>query len=126
MKTTIRWQPEQRQKYWMVNDRGNPYETEWRGCQIDYLLWNVGNCYATKQQADEIAKFVKAAYKGNGTQEQETNELEQENRNLRNEIDNKNKLISAMSQRMAGKDAEIKFYQELISKNENHKNNNAR
>lgn len=60
---TIRWRPENGQKYWKVTDRGNPYEMEWSGCHMDYLLWQAGNCYPTKQIAEEIAELVKLAYR---------------------------------------------------------------
>lgn len=43
------------------------------------------------------------------------NELKEDNQRLRNDLDDKHSLISAMSRRMAGKDAEINFYREIIS-----------
>ena len=54
-----RWKPGYSSMYWMLNSMGGVEEFKWLGTDYNYSYYNNGNCFQTKDQAEEAAKRIK-------------------------------------------------------------------
>lgn len=55
-----RWKPKNGEPYWVCNARGDVYDTIWYKNKFDNELYESGNCFRTKEEADVANKKVKA------------------------------------------------------------------
>lgn len=60
-----RWKPKNRERYWVVECNGNICQTEWNDDNIDDWLYLTGNCFKTKEEAEEYKNQIEytARYK---------------------------------------------------------------
>lgn len=58
------WTPKVGENYWIVDIQGDAFETENFGWNSDRGSIAVGNCYRTKEEAEQTAERVKKAYRG--------------------------------------------------------------
>ena len=61
------WKPKEGEKYWYYSEPFNQaISHKWYGGNYDLLLWKVGNCFKTKEEADikgkEIMEQIKKEY----------------------------------------------------------------
>lgn len=65
-----RWKPEKFQKYYRVGSDGEVYDDAWaNGSIIDNGRFEIGNCFKTKEEAEQAAEYLKAlaTVRGDGT-----------------------------------------------------------
>ena len=61
------WKPKKGEAYWHYSEVwGEVISFDWEDCYYDFLLWKVGNCFKTKEEADikgkEIMEQIKKEY----------------------------------------------------------------
>lgn len=58
-----RWKPEQNETFWYLN--GDVYCDKWIDCVCDNFQYTIGNCFKTKEEAEEYQKQIEytARYK---------------------------------------------------------------
>lgn len=60
----VKWKPEKREDYWFVDTGGDIAMDTWDEMSWDYQIHKVGNCYQTKEEAEQARERVLKAYKG--------------------------------------------------------------
>jgi hypothetical protein len=58
------WKPKNEETYWIIQSTGNVYPNDWTGHYVDEDYYEIGNCYKTKEEAEEARDRVLKAYKG--------------------------------------------------------------
>lgn len=60
-----RWKPEPSKRYWSVTGEGQIFETVWDDDILDVCNYLIGNCFKTKEEAEEYKKQIEytARYK---------------------------------------------------------------
>jgi len=61
-----RWKPEDYEKYWFVLPNGKPDWDKWRCDTVDTEYHAFGNCFPTREAAEQAAERVKAALLAGG------------------------------------------------------------
>ena len=61
------WKPKKGEAYWHYSEVwGEVISFDWEDCYYDFLLWKVGNCFRTKEEAEtkgkEIMKQIQKEY----------------------------------------------------------------
>lgn len=61
------WKPKKGEAYWHYSEVwGEVISFDWEDCYYDFLLWKVGNCFRTKEEAEtkgkEIMEQIKEEY----------------------------------------------------------------
>lgn len=54
-----RWKPIIDKPYWMVTSIGEVTEFQWHNSRIDNLFFNFGNCFKTKEEAEDMCEEIK-------------------------------------------------------------------
>lgn len=54
-----RWKPEEGERYWVLGSRGDTVNHTWNADQFDIQLYNTGNCFRAKVEAEAAAEKVK-------------------------------------------------------------------
>ena len=55
------WKPEMEQRYYYVCSNGRVSEYVWLGSQrLDYGRFEIGNCFQTKEEAEQVVEYLKA------------------------------------------------------------------
>lgn len=58
---TTRWKPEKFQKYYYVEDNSFVYDDAWSNVSsIDDGRFDIGNCFETKEEAEQVVEYLKA------------------------------------------------------------------
>lgn len=53
------WKPEKGEKYWTYSEIWEEVDSfEWKGSYCDLLLWKVGNCFKTRDEAENKCKEI--------------------------------------------------------------------
>ena len=61
IKEPTRWKPEMEQRYYYVCSNGRVSEYVWLGSQrLDYGRFETGNCFQTKEEAEQVVEYLKA------------------------------------------------------------------
>ena len=61
IKELTRWKPEMGQKYHYLGDDGFVYYDTWaNGCPVDNGRFEIGNCFQTKEEAEQVVEYLKA------------------------------------------------------------------
>lgn len=81
---TDKWKPVPGETYFYLNDSLGPSEEEWDGSNFDQYMFEYHNCFKTREEAEAAAKRVKAALKGE--ESEEVKKLRRENEELKKEI----------------------------------------
>lgn len=69
---TTRWKPEKFQKYYYVEDNSFVYDDAWSNVSsIDDGRFDIGNCFETKEEAEQVVEYLKAlaVVRGDATSE---------------------------------------------------------
>lgn len=69
IKELTRWKPEKFQKYYFSDNDGSVWYNRWDGDHIDRNRFEIGNCFKTKEEAEQAAEYLKAlaTVRGDGT-----------------------------------------------------------
>ena len=62
------FEPQDGQKYWYVSGSGEVYTDQWSNCPINHDHHSIGNCYPTKQSAEDAIRVLKLTQKARETQ----------------------------------------------------------
>ena len=58
---STRWKPEKFQRYYYVGNAGSVYDDNWaNGSAIDDGRFEIGNCFQTKEEAEQVVEYLKA------------------------------------------------------------------
>lgn len=57
------WKPENHEKYWYVGYAGEIRDTLWNSRKTDHFHYNFGNCFQTKERAEQVAEKSKMLLK---------------------------------------------------------------
>ena len=61
IKESTRWEPEKFQKYYYVGGDSFVYDDGWaNGSAIDNGRFEIGNCFQTKEEAEQVVEYLKA------------------------------------------------------------------
>ena len=53
------WKPKKGEAYWHYSEVcGEVISFDWEDCYYDFLLWEVGNCFRTKEEAETKGKEI--------------------------------------------------------------------
>ena len=55
-----RWKPEADQEYYCVNSVGSVTYDEWIDWDADHDRFEIGNCFQTKEEAEQVVEYLKA------------------------------------------------------------------
>ena len=69
---STRWKPEKFQKYYYVEDNSFVYDDTWSNVSsIDDGMFEIGNCFQTKEEAERVVEYLKAlaVVRGDATSE---------------------------------------------------------
>ena len=72
IKESTRWKPEMEQRYYYVCSNGRVSEYVWLGSQrLDYGRFEIGNCFQTEEEAEQVVEYLKAlaVVRGDATKE---------------------------------------------------------
>lgn len=58
-----RWQPELSEQYWYLEEELNVFDEYWANDEYDRALYEAGNCFRTKSEAEEMAEKTRALWK---------------------------------------------------------------
>src|SRR5439155_19919379 len=53
-----RWIPELNDPYFIITLDGNTMQLKWRESQFDQLFWEFGNCFKTRQEAEQARDAI--------------------------------------------------------------------
>ncbi len=53
-----RWKPELNDPYFIITLDGNTMQLTWRDNQFDTLFWEFGNCFKTRQEAEQARDAI--------------------------------------------------------------------
>lgn len=69
IKESNRWKPETGQEYCYLGSDGSVMNDEWVGLSIDCDRFEIGNCFQTKEEAEQAVEYLKAlaVVRGNAT-----------------------------------------------------------
>lgn len=57
---STRWKPETDQKYYFIRTSGYVYDSAWTNDSIDDGRFEIGNCFQTEQEAEQVVEYLKA------------------------------------------------------------------
>lgn len=57
---STRWKPEMDQKYYCMGSDGSVIDDDWCGLSIDRNRFNLGNCFQTEKEAEQVVEYLKA------------------------------------------------------------------
>lgn len=58
---STRWKPDRNQKYYYLGNSGSVYYDTWaNGSPIDNGRFEIGNCFQTEEEAEQVAEYLKA------------------------------------------------------------------
>ncbi len=60
IKESTRWKPEMHQVYCYVNSDGYVYGTTWTDDYFDNGRFEIGNCFQTKEEAEQVVEYLNA------------------------------------------------------------------
>ena len=60
IKEPTRWKPEIDQKYYCMVDSGPVVDDYWNDVGIDHERFDIGNCFKTKEEAEQVVEYLKA------------------------------------------------------------------
>ena len=60
IKESTRWKPEVDQTYYGIGIGGSVYSEYWNDLDVDHDRFNLGNCFQTKEEAEQVAEYLKA------------------------------------------------------------------
>ena len=63
------FKPQDGQKYWYVSGSGEVYTDQWSNCPINHDHHSIGNCYPTKQAAEDAIRVLKLTQKARESQD---------------------------------------------------------
>lgn len=68
---STRWRPEIDQEYYCLGSDGSVMNDEWVGLSIDCDRFKIGNCFETKEEAEQVVEYLKAlaVVRGDATSE---------------------------------------------------------
>lgn len=69
---STRWKPDRNQKYYYLGNGGSVYHDTWaNGSPIDNGRFEIGNCFQTEEEAEQVAEYFKAlaVVRGDATSE---------------------------------------------------------
>ena len=69
---STRWKPDRNQKYYYLGNSGSVYYDTWaNGSPIDNGRFEIGNCFQTEEEAEQVAEYFKAlaVVRGDATSE---------------------------------------------------------
>lgn len=71
IKESNRWKPEIDEEYYSLGSDGSVMNDEWVGLDIDNDRFDIGNCFKTKEEAKQVAEYLKAlaVVRGDATSE---------------------------------------------------------
>lgn len=55
-----RWKPEIEQEYYCLGKDGSVMPDEWTGISIDDDRFDIGNCFQTEEEAEQVVEYLKA------------------------------------------------------------------
>lgn len=88
-----RRKPQREKSYYTVTANGDVSIYVWHDDMTDESLWNAGNCFKTREEAEAAAKRVRAALKGE--ESEELKKLRKENEELKIRCENLHKAKEA-------------------------------
>lgn len=60
IKESTRWKPEDKETYYYVGNTGDVYSSNWNYFTIDQGRFDIGNCFKTEEEAEQVAEYLKA------------------------------------------------------------------
>ena len=60
IKEPTRWKPEMDQKHYFIRTSGYVYDSTWTNDSIDCGRFEIGNCFQTKEEAEQVIEYLKA------------------------------------------------------------------
>ena len=68
---STRWKPDRSQKYYFLDSNGLVYEGRWDDLYNDRNRFEIGNCFQTVEEAEQVAEYLKAlsVVRGDATSE---------------------------------------------------------
>lgn len=60
IKEPTRWKPKMDQMYYFLDSDGSVVDDDWNGWSIDDDRFEIGNCFQTKEEAEQVAEYLKA------------------------------------------------------------------
>ena len=60
IKEPTRWKPELGEKYYLSDSNGSVYDSVWSNDYIDRSRFEIGNCFQTKEEAEQAVEKLKA------------------------------------------------------------------
>ena len=60
IKESTRWKPEVDQTYYGIGIGGSVYSEYWNDLDVDHDRFNLGNCFQTKEEAEQVVEYLKA------------------------------------------------------------------
>ena len=62
------FKPEHGQGYWLISDSGNIHRNRWDTYKIDQNRYSIGNCFSTRQEAEDAVRVLKLIQKARESQ----------------------------------------------------------
>ena len=60
IKESTRWKPDESQKYYFLDGGGFVYNNRWDDDSVDDGRFEIGNCFQTKEEAEQVIEYLKA------------------------------------------------------------------
>ena len=60
IKESTRWKPEMCHVYYLLDDDGTVYNNLWDDDSVDNGRFEIGNCFQTKEEAEQVVEYLKA------------------------------------------------------------------
>lgn len=57
---STRWKPGLGDKYYLSDSNGSVYDSVWSNDYIDRSRFDIGNCFQTKEEAEQVVEYLKA------------------------------------------------------------------
>lgn len=76
-----RWKPKLDEDYWLVSDCGNVVKLWWYNDDADKWIYLTGNCFKTKEEAEEYKKQIEYTARYKNYVEEHSEPLDWNNRN---------------------------------------------
>lgn len=66
-----RWEPETDQEYYCIGSDGSIYDDDWADLSSDRDKFEIGNCFQTEEEAEQVVEYLKAlaVVRGDATSE---------------------------------------------------------
>ena len=55
-----RWKPDESQRYYFLDGGGFVYDSRWDDDSVDHGRFEIGNCFQTEEEAEQVVEYLKA------------------------------------------------------------------